>query len=356
VLQCRDEPHEAERVVSALLHHKFKHRTAFSDYALLYRGNHQARPFERALREHRIPYVLSGGTGFFERIEVKDLLGYLRLIANPEDDNALLRIINTPRREIGPGTLEKLGSYAGEHGQSLLAACREPGLEGHLAPRAVARLRRFADWLQGYVVASHESDPASLTRGLLGDLGYEQWLRETSPSPKAAQRRIDNLNELVSWISRLAKDDSEPGALPRIVARITLSDILDRGQDEEGGDAVRMMTLHGAKGLEFPHVFIVGMEEELLPHRTSLAEDGIEEERRLAYVGMTRARASLTLSLAQHRRRGGELQPCAPSRFLGELPEEDLCWEGRGARQDPAERRERGQAHLANLRELLQQR
>jgi ATP-dependent DNA helicase Rep len=160
--------------------------------------------------------------------------------------------------------------------------------------------------------------------------------------------------ELVDWLKRMVdnQEEGEP-SIEDLVARLTLIDILDRNNEEKGGDAVRLMTLHAAKGLEFPHVFLVGMEEELLPHRTSIEEENIEEERRLAYVGITRAQRTLTFTVAERRKRGGELTRCEPSRFLQELPQDDLQWEGAGIELPKEERQERGKAHLANLRGIL---
>ena len=353
VIRARDDEHEAERVVSELLHHKFTHRTQFQDYAILYRGNHQSRLFERTLREHRIPYYLSGGTSFFAYSEVKDVMAYLRLLVNQDDDNAFLRVVNTPRREIGPSTLEKLGTYATERGISLFAASYELGLGQHLSERAVDRLRRFADWLVHMSDRAARGDTIAAVRDLIAEAGYETWLMDTCKDEKQAMRKMENVLELVRWLERMNEDGEEEKSLADMVARMTLMDILERQNEDERGDCVHLMTLHAAKGLEFPHVFMVGMEEELLPHRVSIEEDNIEEERRLAYVGITRAQRTLTFSLASRRKRYGETIDCEPSRFLLELPADELEWEGEGVKVDPEVRQERGQAHLANLRGLL---
>ncbi|MBK1717285.1 UvrD-helicase domain-containing protein [Thiocystis violacea] len=352
VLRCQDEANEAERVASEILHLKFAEDTAFGDIAILFRGNHQARPFEKALREHNIPYFLSGGTSFFARTEVKDVMAYLRLLANPADDAAFLRIVNTPRREIGPTTLERLADHSRERGISLIAGCRDPGLAEHLNQRQRDRLGAFAQLIDEHRGQS-VSDPMSGARALVERIQYSVWLRENASSQAVAERRYDNVNDLLEWLGKLHRGDFQDKALADMVSHLTLMDVLDRQEEDAGGDRVHLMTLHAAKGLEFPHVFLVGMEEELLPHRVSIEEDSIEEERRLAYVGITRARQALTFTLTRRRKRYGEWIPSEPSRFLGELPEEQLDWDG--ARSDnPEHRKARGLSHLHRLKGLLE--
>jgi ATP-dependent DNA helicase Rep len=354
VIRCKDETHEAERVVSEILHHKFTKGAQYGDYAILYRGNHQAKLFEAALRQHNIPYFLSGGTSFFSRTEIKDLMGYLRLLANPDDDTAFLRIVNTPRREIGPTTLEKLGNYANQRHVSLLTACDELGLEQHLSGAGLERVREFAHWIRDYQQRAGRDHPVETVRAMLSGLDYEGWIHQNASSDAVGKRRWGNVEELVQWLQRLHEGDLAKDNLADMVRHLSLQDVLERQEDDAGhAEQVHLMTLHSAKGLEFPHVFLVGMEEEILPHRTSIEEETIEEERRLAYVGITRARRTLTITFAARRRRYGEHVSCEPSRFLGELPEEDLVWEGRGEQRPPEERQERGKAHLAGLRAML---
>ncbi|WP_033336922.1 DNA helicase Rep [Thioalkalivibrio thiocyanodenitrificans] len=353
VLPCNDGDQEAARVVSEIMKHKFRHRTEYRDYAILYRGNHQSRVFEKLLREHSIPYKVSGGQSFFERAEVKDVMAYLRLLANPDDDTAFLRIVNVPRREIGPSTLEKLGEYATERHVSLLTACFEMGLAERLSNRALTRLQGFADWLLEFGRRAEEGDPGNVARALIDEISYDDWLLDQSRDPKAAARRMDNVNEVLDWMTRLSREGAGGGKdIGEIVRHMTLMDILDRAGGEDEADGVHLMTLHAAKGLEFPHVFLVGVEEELLPHRVSLAEDGLEEERRLAYVGITRAQESLTLTYARKRTRFGEEVDCEPSRFLQELPAEHLEWPD-ATPPDPEEARLTGKAHLSNLKSML---
>jgi len=353
VLKARGEEHEAERVVSELLYHKFKHNTDFRDYAILFRENHQSRVLERVLRERRIPYFLSGGNSFFDRTEIKDVMAYLRLLCNPGDDNAFLRVINTPRREIGAATLEQLAGHAAELGASLLQASLDAGIERRLSARQVAMLRAFTQWITDMIAKAAEESPAKLVCDLLADLHYEDWLKDTCNDQKIAQRRMENVLELVASIQRLTRQNQEENSLSDLVARLTLSGILDKGGEENPGDLVSLMTLHAAKGLEFPHVFIVGMEEGLLPHHQCQSDTGVEEERRLAYVGMTRAQLTLTFSFAERRKRGGEVIVCEPHRFLQELPPDDLRWEDTQQEPDPQAMLGRAEVYLANLRSML---
>jgi len=352
ILECRNAEHEAEKVVSEIIHLKFSGKVNNRDIAILYRGNHQSRLFEKALRTHSIPYLLSGGTSFFARTEVKDVMAYLRLLANPDDDGAFLRIVNTPRREIGPNTLEKLGNYAQQRGIGLLAACRELGLQSLLNDRPRQRVEAFASLIEHHTREA-EHAPVAAVRRLIEELQYQDWIRENASSDAVAEQRMENVNDLIDWLGALQKGELQEKTLSEMVAHLTLMDLLERQNEESDQDQVHLMTLHAAKGLEFPHVFLVGMEEELLPHRTSIEEENIEEERRLAYVGITRAQHSLTLTYAAKRKRYGELVPCEPSRFLQELPEEDIRWEGRGGELSKEEKQERGSAHLANLKSLL---
>jgi ATP-dependent DNA helicase Rep len=353
VINAASEEDEAERVVDMINHHRLLQRSSFGDYAILYRSNHQARIFERALREREIPYQISGGSSFFDYAEVKDILAYLRLLVNRDDDVAFLRIINTPRREIGAATVEKLADYASQRGVSLLTACQEFGLEQRLTERAVQNLREFSSWIDRLATLATTEPPASICKTVIQDLDYQAWLEDLFADERAAQRRMKNVLELVEWLDHMNQRGAEQGqgTLEDLIAKIALMDLMDRQQDANPGPKVQMMTLHAAKGLEFPHVFMVGMEENLLPHRNSIDSDTIEEERRLCYVGITRAQTSLVFSLAATRKRYQEQEICEPSRFLAELPQADLQWEGVG--REPVVTKQEGRENLARLRHLL---
>lgn len=353
VLQTRNEEHEVERIVGELQHHRFQKRTKFGDYAILFRGNYQARLFERTLREQGIPYILSVSLSFFDRTEIKDILAYIRLLTNPDDDNAFLRIVNTPRREIGLAALEKLARYATERDVSLLTASFDLGLEQHLNARQLTILRAFTYWVRDTAVKIDDADPINLVHQMISDIHYDDWLRETCNDPVIAKKRMANVLDLLDLLGRLARRDDESLNLGDLVARICLIGMLESNNEEEASDHVYLMTMHAAKGLEFPHVFIAGFEEGILPHHASLEDDRLSEERRLAYVGITRAKKTLTLSFANRRKRQGEIVECEPSRFFSEMPEDDLVWERKDHPLAPEKKQERGRAYLDNIRELL---
>ncbi|EMC4026857.1 DNA helicase Rep [Vibrio cholerae] len=356
VILANNEDHEAERVTAEIIAHKFLNRTEYRDYAILYRGNHQSRLIEKSLTQNRVPYKLSGGTSFFARAEIKDIMAYLRVLVNPDDDNAFLRIVNTPKREIGPATLEKLGSYANMRGKSLFTASFELGLEQHLSGRGLENLRRFTEWLVAIADNAERGNTVEAVRTLVRDIRYEDWLYETSASPKAAEMRMKNVSDLYSWIvADLEGDnpDQQEKTLKEVVQRLTLRDMMERGEENDDSDAVQLMTLHASKGLEFPYVYLIGAEEGILPHQTSIDEENVEEERRLMYVGITRAQRELTFMVCKERRQFGELIKPTQSRFLDELPQEDIEWEVKKKPVTQEERMAKGQAHIANLRAMF---
>ena len=354
VIRCKNEEAEAERVAMEILTLHLRTNRPYSDFAILYRGNYQAKLIELKLQHHQVPYRLSGGNSFFGRQEVKDLMAYLRLLVNPDDDNAYLRVINVPRREIGSTTLEKLGNYATERGISMYAASEELGLGEHLDARYTERLQRFKHWLDGVRHKVALEDPIAALHEMIRDIDYENWIRQQTASDKAAEFRISNVWFLVEALKNtLEKDEEGDMTIEDAIGKLVLRDMLERQQEEEeNAEGVQMMTLHASKGLEFPYVFIMGMEEEILPHRSSIEADTIEEERRLAYVGITRARQTLAFTFAAKRKQYGEIIDCTPSRFLDELPPEDLAWEGLD--DAPVEvKAARGNNALADIRAML---
>jgi ATP-dependent DNA helicase Rep len=354
VLFARDEEHEATRVVGELVAHKFQNGTQYKDYAVLYRGNHQSRIIEKAMTSNRIPYKITGGTSFFARSEIKDIMAYLRLLVNQDDDNAFLRIVNVPRREIGPSTLERVGSLANEKHISLFEACCDNAINSMLPARGLHAIQGFVRWVVELSHRIETGDPVAALRDLIREINYEDWLYETSSSPKQAEMRMANVSTLFKWVSDYLEGDEleQPLTLPEVVNKLTLRDMMERNEEEAEVDQVQLMTLHASKGLEFPYVFMIGMEEGLLPHQTSVDEGNIEEERRLAYVGITRAQKELTFTLAKERRQFGEITRTEPSRFLYELPQDDVRWEDQ-KKETKAEKVQKGQARIAGLKSML---
>lgn len=353
ILATADGHAEIERIVHEILAHKFRFRLAFHEYAILYRSNYQARDLEQALRLQGIPYQISGGISFFDRTEIKDVFAYFRLMINPRDDAAFLRCINTPKREIGPTTLEKLGAYAKNRQCSLFDACQEMGLREYLPLPACERLDQFVQFLLQTFDNANRGETSTVIEEFIKEINYYEYLIEQAPNAKAAEKRIENVRAFLGWLDKMTNGDS-PITFEEAIQKMLLIDILDKQSQDQKNDAVQLMTLHAAKGLEFPHVFIMGLEEECLPHKNSMEdEQSIEEERRLAYVGMTRAQRTLVLTYAKQRHRYGESQSITPSRFLTELPPDLVEWEGI---EKPSEEKQRasGQAHLAILRAMLE--
>jgi ATP-dependent DNA helicase Rep len=357
-----DEETEADQVAIMLSAHKFERRAKFSDYAILYRGNHQSRALEKALRRERIPYVMSGGQSFFERSEIKDIISYLRLIANADDDPAFIRAVTTPRRGIGQATLEVLGSFAGQWQCSLFEAVFKGGLEAKLGDRQLEPLRAFCDFINQLEsraarvgAAATGENAAAVLDDMMKEINYEAYLYQTFDDMQA-QDKWQNVLDFVDWLKQKGNggregEDPEKSLL-ELTQMVALMSMLE-GRDQDP-DAVRLSTLHAAKGLEFGHVFMVGVEEGILPHKgdsdapaASIAAR-LEEERRLMYVGITRAQRSLTLTWCKKRRRARDSAPCEVSRFIQEMRLE----EGNAAPSD--EEQMTPQDRLAGLKALLQ--
>jgi ATP-dependent DNA helicase Rep len=306
-----------------------------------------SRAFEEQLRAQRVPYTVSGGTSFFDHAEIKDITAYLRLIANPDDDPAFIRAITTPKRGIGNATLEKLGSYAGARQISLFEAAFEAQMEQELAARQYEELMLFCKFINRIQDRADKDPCAELLDELLRAINYETWLYDSHES-RQAESKWKNVEEFIGWLKRKAEADEK--SLIAMVQTIALINMLE-GKDQEP-DAVSLSTLHAAKGLEFPHVFIIGAEEDILPFRDS-DEKQIEEERRLMYVGITRAERSLQISYCNRRKRGKDWMACEPSRFLEEMPESELTYAGGHAEAAPTVTKDEGMDKLARLKAML---
>lgn len=323
-LEFPDEVTEAEQVVleiDYLVKQKF---VKPGDVAILYRTNEQPRVFESELRRRRLPYVLVGGQSFFDYKEVRDLLSYLRAAVNPNDDYALLRIVNVPARGVGAATVEKVVARSVRERASFWNAEAAMRSSGELPDKAAAGLASLHRLLEKYRRLTDERPKqlGPITAGLIEELHYEEEIRRNYKEPSQQLARSAMLDQLTDALKEYCEREAEP-SLAGFLQETTLGGRDDQfvAEDDVPKEGVRLMTLHSAKGLEFPRVYLVGMEEGLLPHHRSIAGTPamIEEERRLAYVGVTRAQDHLTLTRAAARKKWGKLRPSTPSRFLQEM-------------------------------------
>jgi ATP-dependent DNA helicase Rep len=354
VVECDGEEHEAERAVALIQGKRGEGgEVKFGDFAVLYRANHQARVFEQKLRAAQIPYKVSGGQSFFDRAEIRDLVAWLRLIVNNEDDPAFLRAVTTPKRGIGHQTLAGLGDFASKWKTSLFEALFAESLGSAVSAKAKAGLHEFGRFVNDLEHRARQTAGAEAARayllGWLKDVGYEQHLYDGEDSAKLAAARWTNVLEFVDWIARRCGGEVEDGIADEAksvfeVAQ-TVSIIASLAERGDTQDVVTLSTLHAAKGLEWAHVMLAGVNEGLLPFRSDAEEMSgarLEEERRLMYVGITRARRTLAVSTLRRRKKGRETVAGVPSRFIAEMKLSE-----RVAKEDPREKLKRIRAELA---------
>ncbi|HEY5974855.1 MAG TPA: UvrD-helicase domain-containing protein [Geobacteraceae bacterium] len=321
-----DEEEEATTVVERLQTERFKHDLTYGDFCILYRTNAQSRAFEEQLRFADVPYVLIGGMQFYERKEVKDTIAWLKAIANQRDEQALLRIVNFPRRGIGEGSVTRINQWSMEQECSLYEALGRVGEIDGIPPVIRGKVLAFHELLTAEVARfAKASQLAPLARELFSRLGIEAELYRTIEDRATARRKVENVEQIVNSLASF--EERTPGTtLAVFLEKVALMDedrFSGKDKKEHGQDAVTLMSLHSSKGLEFPFVFLVGLEEEILPHKRSIADGGtIDEERRLCYVGITRARRHLTITRCLTRKKYGTTEERQPSRFLAEIPEE----------------------------------
>lgn len=348
IAEYADEADEAESIARAVVTEVRGGQASFGHCAVLYRSNFQARAIEQQLREYGVPYVVSGGPSWFDAREVRDGLAYLRLLVNPDDNPAFMRVANAPRRGLGSSAMARLASYADATRKSLFEAALGPVFQAELPLPAQRGFRSFTNLLIDFGDRAERGSVGEAFADMLEHIGYIEWLIDMDDEPKRAERRRRSMNDLTGWVERLSNEVDSSEAL---IARVSLA----AGPDDdrhEGADLVRLMTLHAAKGLEFGRVWLAGCEEGLLPHSRSVDEGSIEEERRLMYVGITRAERRLFISYARRRRRGGEAVDTEPSRFLDDLPEQAIAWPARHGAEESSP--EDAADHIAALKALLE--
>jgi DNA helicase II / ATP-dependent DNA helicase PcrA len=323
----KDEEEEARTIVERINHERHARRARWGDHAILFRTNMQARPLETALRAANVRYHLIGGQSYFDRREVRDFLAYLKTFVNPHDDVSLLRIANVPARGLSDVTMERLLGASQERKCSVFAAMKNPAVIITHQSAARASIERFVGFIERARAQLHTEHAAPDPRGLqkwadhfLDEIGYINELRRSEKTPEAAENRIRNVKELTLSLDGPTSTARPMDRLEQFLDEVSLD--TEREEEDEGPeDAVTLITMHSCKGLEFPHVYVVGMEQGLLPHTRS-SETGLEEERRLFYVAITRAMQTLNISHCGSRNKYGQAVPCHPSQFIKELPEE----------------------------------
>ncbi|OBU65352.1 ATP-dependent DNA helicase Rep [Stenotrophomonas maltophilia] len=346
VWECRNSEHEAEKVAAEIAFVAQSRNVPWSDFCILFRGNFQSRPLEKAMQLLRIPYHLTGGTMFLERQEVKDTLAWLRLLVNPDDDTAFMRAVQAPKRDVGAGTLARLAELAQEKDMPMAQVAETIGALQQLPPRAANSLARFTDILRDLRAQTRQISSGDMIRKVAKESGLLSELRQQAKEEASYQRRANNIEELAQWF-----ESGPRGATAADLAGQLA--LLSRSDKDEGGNQVRMMTLHASKGLEFPYVFIVGCEDGVLPHQVSLDEGNLQEERRLLYVGITRAKIQLWMSYSKLTRKFGEHVRLKPSRFFDEIPAEEIQRDGADPVADAARKKERATAGLAAIEALF---
>lgn len=318
IISCKNDEAEADLIVRKIMLHQMQYGSKFSEYAILYRGNYQSRVVEQSLRNYQLPYQLSGGQSFFDKAEIKDITAYLRLLINDDDDIAFIRAVTTPKRGVGQVTLEKLAEYAKDRQLSLFAALFEEGFANICNPVQLQELLNFGKFINDLQYRMMKEDAKELLMDLVGGIRYEEYLYEYETSG-IAERKWGNILNLIEWIGKKSVEKT----LPELIQTINLITMLD-GKDGEEINAIKLSTLHAAKGLEYPYVYLIGCEEGILPHTESINNEMVEEERRLMYVGITRAQKELMISYCQERKITGELRLVERSRFIDELGSENV--------------------------------
>ncbi len=346
---------EAEQVVADINFNKQANCKNYNDFAVLYRSNHQAKLLEQALRLNNLPYQMSGGRSFFDYSEIKDLMAYIRLLVNPKDNAAFLRVINTPKRGIGMQTIQQISAIAKRAGKGFFDSCCDPACFSNLSDSAQAKVAPFIKIMQHHQQMSASAEV--VVNALIKQVDYLNYVNHSANNKLAKVNKVKLVQDFLKWVNALGK--AQHLSLDELLNYLSLQTSQD---EDEGEDAIRMMTLHAAKGLEFEHVYMVGVEEGILPHANSLADadeevSAVEEERRLMYVGMTRAMQQLKISYVKKRKKRFPEEKTAsafgPSRFLDEIPFE-LSSGHPGVKQTAEEQKANNKKNFAAIKALLE--
>ena len=327
--EFRDDEEEAQALVEEINYNRSIKKVKWLEQAILFRTNQQSRPLETALRKAEVRYNLVGGQSFFDRREIRDFVSYLKLFLNPDDDSGLLRIANVPTRGLSNATMEKLLGLSQERGSSVFAVMRDESALGQFQRRTVDSILDFVELVESTnerlnrPIAVHPTNPLKAwCTAWLDEVGLFREIRRMEKDQESAENRVRSIVDLLDSMDPDFVPADRPTAdrLHRFLEHISLD--RERDEEDEAGDAVTLITVHSCKGLEFPHVFIAGVEDGLIPHARSKVEGTLDEERRLFYVAITRAQKTLAMSHCKNRRKFGEQIPCHPSPFLKEIPEE----------------------------------
>ena len=350
IFKASDGDDEAQWVADRIEILKFEKKASYDDIAIIYRANLFSKPFEEALRKNRVPYTVVGGTSYFEHREIKDLAAYLKICANQSDDLSLLRIANVPKRGLGPTALGKLSAFSQANSISLLEAMRRAREVPELADRIRNAAAGLASLLDTYVTLfKTRKEMSKEFRSLIEEINYHDYLHELHKNPKVALGRIEAYEDFISSMAHYESKEPAP-TLHGFLEALALTDLMNE-KKEKKSFGVTLISLHSSKGLEFPIVFIVGVEEDILPHKKSVGD--VEEERRLFYVGITRAMKELFITHTAHRLKYGKNVPSNPSRFLQEIPEEVIKKIDRFEKETPEQAEENAKAFFANIREMF---
>ncbi len=357
LVACAHDEAEAQFVVDDIQIARTSRDIPWGHQAILFRTNQQSRPIEAALRRAKVRYRVVGGQSFFDRLEIRDFLAYLRVLHNPDDDASLLRIANTPSRGLSDATLERILAASHERQCSVFATMRHTDVLERFPERTRRAIHDFIVWIETMrqrLTEDAQNRPLGpWAENVLNEAGYWDYLRRSERNVEVAENRVRNLKELIQTID----DPETPHHLPpqdrlaEALSSLALDTDRSDSTDKDTGDVVTLITMHSCKGLEFPHVHIIGLEEGLLPHARSKEENTLDEERRLFYVALTRAMKTLTLSHCQGRKRYGQVLPAHPSSFLKELPEHLVEHEDAGARKPIAAGT--GGSLFANMRAVV---